>query len=64
MPLRAYFRALLQRLYGRNAADAALTATFGTVTLTRFNVYADEDGLSQSVGAKPELMRSAEMGVL
>jgi transglutaminase-like putative cysteine protease len=31
---------------GRDAADAALTTTFGAVTLTRFDVYTDEDRLS------------------
>ena len=30
---------------GRDAADAALTTTFGPVTLTRFSVYTDEDRL-------------------
>jgi len=30
---------------GRDAADAALTTTFGPVTLTRFDVYTDEDRL-------------------
>lgn len=30
---------------GRDAADAALTTTFGLVTLSRFDVYTDEDRL-------------------
>ncbi len=30
---------------GRDAADAALTTTFGPVTLTRFDIYTDEDRL-------------------
>jgi hypothetical protein len=30
---------------GRDAADAALTTTFGPVTLSRFEVYTDEDRL-------------------
>ena len=30
---------------GRDAADAALTTTFGMVTLTRFDIYTDEDRL-------------------
>ena len=30
---------------GRDAADAALTTTFGPITLTRFDVYTDEDRL-------------------
>jgi transglutaminase-like putative cysteine protease len=34
-------RVLMAR--GRDAADAALTTTFGAVTLTRFDVYTDED---------------------
>jgi transglutaminase-like putative cysteine protease len=36
-------RVLMAR--GRDAADAALTTTFGAVTLTRFDVYTDEDRL-------------------
>jgi hypothetical protein len=28
---------------GRDAADAALTTTFGPVTLSRFEIYTDED---------------------
>jgi transglutaminase-like putative cysteine protease len=31
---------------GRDAADAALTTTFGPVTLTRFEIYTDEDRLT------------------
>lgn len=31
---------------GRDAADAALTTTFGPVTLTRFEIYTDEDRLA------------------
>ena len=34
---------------GRDAADAALTTTFGAVTLTRFDVYTDEDRLQSPV---------------
>jgi hypothetical protein len=30
---------------GRDATDVALTTTFGPVTLTRFQVYTDEDRL-------------------
>jgi hypothetical protein len=30
---------------GRDAADAALTTTFGPVGLSRFEVYTDEDRL-------------------
>ncbi|SFG09761.1 Transglutaminase-like enzyme, putative cysteine protease [Novosphingobium sp. CF614] len=30
---------------GRDAADAALTTTFGPVTLSRFDIYTDEDRL-------------------
>eukprot|EP01037_Dinobryon_pediforme_P015960 gene15960-16126_t len=36
-------RVLMAR--GRDAADAALVTTFGAVTLTRFDVYTDEDRL-------------------
>ncbi len=36
-------RVLMAR--GRDAADAALTTTFGPVTLTRFDIYTDEDRL-------------------
>ncbi len=32
---------------GRDATDAALTTSFGTATLTRFEVYTDEDRLGQ-----------------
>jgi len=35
---------------GRDAADAALLTTFGPVTLTRFEVYTDEDRLGTTVG--------------
>ena len=33
---------------GRDAADAALTTTFGAVTLSRFDIYTDEDCLPQN----------------
>jgi transglutaminase-like putative cysteine protease len=32
---------------GRDAADAALTTTFGAVTLSRFDIYTDQDCLTQ-----------------
>jgi transglutaminase-like putative cysteine protease len=32
---------------GRDAADAALTTTFGPVTLSRFDIYTDEDRLGE-----------------
>ena len=35
---------------GRDAADAALTTTFGPVTLTRFDIYTDEDRLAPPAG--------------
>ena len=35
---------------GRDAADAALTLTFGPATLTRFDVYTDEDRLAPPAG--------------
>ena len=35
---------------GRDAADAALTTTFGPVILTRFEIYTDEDRLVPPVG--------------
>jgi transglutaminase-like putative cysteine protease len=35
---------------GRDAADAALTTTFGPVTLTRFDIYTDEDRLGTPAG--------------
>ena len=31
---------------GRDATDAALTNSFGPTTLTRFDVYTDEDRLA------------------
>jgi len=34
---------------GRDAADAALTTTFGLVTLSRFDIYTDEDRLGAPV---------------
>jgi transglutaminase-like putative cysteine protease len=35
---------------GRDATDAALTTTFGAATLTRFNIYTDEDRLGFQPG--------------
>jgi hypothetical protein len=31
---------------GRDAADAGLTITFGPLTLSRFDIYTDEDRLA------------------
>jgi len=41
-------RVLMAR--GRDAADAALVTTFGPVTLTRFEIYTDEDRLGTNGG--------------
>jgi len=38
-------RGLILMARGRDAADAALTTTFGPVTLSRFKIYTDEDRL-------------------